>query len=323
MKHSRQLAQVLGCALMLVLAASCASAAPTPTQVPTTPAQAEPLPTITNTRQPDPTEKPAATAAPPSEPRAGHTRVLEPSGITLVFVPAGEFTMGSSFEDTRARDNEKPAHNVYVAAFWMAQTEVTNEQYRRFMEAGGYSTREYWTDEGWQWKEDRGVTQPSNWDDERFDAPQQPVISVNWYEAAAFAAWVGGRLPTEAEWEYAARGGPLSKGYRYAGSDDVDEVAWYYDTAEGHTEPVGQKQPNELGLYDMSGNAQEWCADWYDDGYYAQSPRVNPQGPSSGETVVVRGGYYSSSSASMRCALRIYERPHGGWWTGFRIVVAP
>jgi sulfatase modifying factor 1 len=331
MKHSKRLTQVFGCALMLVLAAACASAAPTPTQVPPTVVAAEPIPTTTNTPPSAPTatvaptQKPTATASPPLGPQPGATRVLERSGITLVYVPGSEFTMGSSADDSMAYDYEKPVHTVYVDGFWIGQTEVTNAQYRRFVEGGGYSKREYWMEEGWKWQEDRHLTQPWNWDDERFSGPQQPVVNISWHEAAAFAAWAGGRLPTEAEWEYAARGGPLSKGFTFAGSDNADEVAWYYDTSEGHTEPVGRKKPNELGLYDMSGNAWEWCADWYDAEYYAASPRVNPQGPASGEDVAVRGCAYDCTRSWIRCASRSYLNPFDrvDIRTGFRIVVVP
>jgi formylglycine-generating enzyme required for sulfatase activity len=250
--------------------------------------------------------------------------VLEPSGITLVYVPGGEFTMGSSDDDNMAFDDEKPAHPVYVDGYWVGQTEVTNAQFGRFMEAGGYSKREYWTEEGWQWREDMGIAQPWSWEDRALNGPQQPVVGVSWYEAAAFAAWAGGRLPTEAQWEYAARGGPLSKGYRYPGSDDADEVAWYYELSAETSHPVGSKGPNELGLYDMSGNAYEWCADWYDEQYYTELPRDNPQGPETGEDRVFRGGSYKSSRSTARCAYRVDSNPFDRMYSsgGFRVVVA-
>lgn len=325
----RSMPIVLAVTLMLVLVAACAGAAPTPTQLPPAVVEAGPNPSTTNTPPSPPsatvapTQEPTATVAPPSEPQGGATRVLEPSGITLVYVPGGEFTMGTSVDDDMGFADERPAHTVYVDGYWMAQTEVTNAQYWRFMEAGGYSTREYWTEEGWQWREEKGVAQPWSWKDGSLNGPQQPVVAVSWHEAAAFAAWAGGRLPTEAEWEYAARGGPLSKGYRYAGSDDADEVAWYHGTSEGHTEHVGQKQPNELGLYDMSGNAWEWCADWYDEAYYGASPRNNPQGPESGSDRVARGGYYKASRTTVRCADRYDESPFDRIYSsgGFRVVV--
>jgi formylglycine-generating enzyme required for sulfatase activity len=258
-----------------------------------------------------------------TEHTTGATRALEAAGITLVYVPAGGFNMGSSARDSEAYDSEKPAHAVYLDGYWIGQTEVTNAQYRRFMEAGGYSKRECWTEEGWQWKEADGITQPKYWDDERFNGPQQPVLGVSWYEATAFAKWAGGRLPTEAEWEYAARGGPLSKGYRYAGSDDADEVAWHKETSGGCTHPVGQKRPNELGLYDMSGNAGEWCADWYDRAYYSRSARDNPQGPESGEFRVLRGGSWYLGCRYVRCTdrLRLVPYPRNGS-SGFRVAVA-
>jgi formylglycine-generating enzyme required for sulfatase activity len=124
----------------------------------------------------------------------------------MVYVPAGEFLMGSADADPEAASNEKPQHTVYLDAYWIGQTEVTNAQFAKFIDAGGYSTREYWTDEGWAWKETQGITQPWLWTDQQWNKPDYPVVGVSWYEATAYVQWAGARLPTEAEWEKAARG---------------------------------------------------------------------------------------------------------------------
>jgi formylglycine-generating enzyme required for sulfatase activity len=134
-----------------------------------------------------------------------------------------------------------------------------------------------------------------------------PVSPVSWYGAKAFCEWMGGRLPTEAEWEYAARGGTLSKGYQYSGSDSAEAVAWIKSFSVCY--PVGIKQPNELGLYDMSGNVWEWCWDWYDETYYCQSPVDNPTGPPSGQYRVLRSGECSLLKFFSRTAHRHYGLP--------------
>ena len=148
------------------------------------------------------------------------------------------------------------------------------------------------------------VAQPRYWGDSQWNGADQPVVGVSWYEAEAYAKWAGGRLPTEAEWEAAARGGPLSKGYTYAGSNEVGSVAWYHENSRGVTHAVKGKAPNELGLYDMSGNVWEWVADWYGESYYASSPRKNPPGPTSGSDRVVRGGSWDDRPTLVRRAYR-------------------
>ena len=189
---------------------------------------------------------PAATTR--DEPAAGTTLVLEKAGITLIYVLGGDFLMGSHSMNPDAADDEKPKHRVRVDNFWIGQTPVTYAQYQRFIEAGGYSQRQLWSDQGWNWKLETSTAKPFYWGETKWNQPACPVVGVSWYEAEAFAQWVGGRLPSEAEWEHAARGGGLSRGYRYAGSNQLGEVAWHDDNSGDRTQPVAQKKPNELGL---------------------------------------------------------------------------
>jgi formylglycine-generating enzyme required for sulfatase activity len=149
---------------------------------------------------------------------------------------------------------------------------------------------------------------------------KNPIVNVSWDDAEAFCEWLGGRLPTEAEWEYAAKGGSESKGYEYSGSNIVDDVTWHFGNSGSTTHPVGTRQANEFGLYDMSGNVLEWCSDWYDQGYYQKSPQVNPQGPTSGTSRVVRGGAWFGLPWDVRCACRDWTYPDGwGNHPGFRV----
>lgn len=221
-------------------------------------------------------------------------------GVTWIFVEGGTFMMGSN----DGYDNEKPVHRVTVSDFYISETEVTFEQYDKFCEETG---REKPSDRGWG----RGI---------------RPVINVNWHDAVAYCEWASKmtgmkiRLPYEAEWEYAARGGNKSRGYKYSGSNDIDAVAWYGGNSGVQTHPVKMKQPNELGIYDMSGNAWEWCADWYDERYYLKSPSENPKGPVNGEARVLRGGSWSSYGYFCRVAVRVRNVPDGrDFDVGFRL----
>jgi len=206
----------------------------------------------------------------------------------MVWVEGGTFQMGSN----SGVDDEKPVHTVTVRGFWMGKYEVTQAEYRRVM-----------------------GTNPSN-----FKCDDCPVERVSWEDAAEYARRVGGRLPTEAEWEYAARGGNKSHGYRYSGSDTLDEVGWYDNNSGSETHPVGQKKPNELGLYDMSGNVKEWCADSYGSNYYSKSPVNNPQGPQSTWSRVLRGGSWSGSVNGCRVSYRGLNVDYRSKCDGFRWV---
>jgi outer membrane protein OmpA-like peptidoglycan-associated protein len=144
----------------------------------------------------------------------------------------------------------------------------------------------------------------------------KPVGNISWNDANAYLDWLSQmtgskfRLPTEAEWEYAARGGKISKGYTYAGGNNLKEVAWYFDNAERKGQTIGQKLPNELGIYDMSGNAREWCSDWYGESYYKVSPAVDPAGPDHGTNRVLRGGSWGSEAYRMRLTFRNSAFPY-------------
>jgi formylglycine-generating enzyme required for sulfatase activity len=217
----------------------------------------------------------------------------EKEPIGMVFVEGGTFQMGSNSGDS----DEKPVHTVTVSSFYMDKTEVTQAEYRKVM---GENPSDF-----------------SGCDD-------CPVEKVSWHDANEYAKKVGKRLPTEAEWEYAARGGSKSKGYTYSGSNGIDAVGWYdadYPLRDGKTHPVAQKQPNELGLYDMSGNVWEWCSDRYGD--YSSSPQNNPQGPNSGSRRVRRGGSWYDFVSDCRVAYRDVLYPDSRYDSlGFRLVLS-
>ena len=277
-----------------------------------------PIPKVTPTATPRPT---------PEE--------VEPIVPEMVLVEAGSFQMGS----TDGASNEQPVHTVRITRpFYIAKCAVTFEEYDRFCDDEKCRRPQ---DNGWG----RGT---------------RPVFGVSWLHAAKYCNWLSGkegltpcydvkgkltkcdfsmkgyRLPTEAEWEYAARGGQKSQGYDYAGGDNPDDVAWYDNNSNGQIHPIGQKQPNELGLYDMSGNAFEWCGDLYGKDYYASSPSDDPTGPLSASEGaytgfgllerVRRGGSFRESSDCLRVAYRsadLMSGPiQGVGINGFRLVRA-
>jgi formylglycine-generating enzyme required for sulfatase activity len=222
----------------------------------------------------------------------------------MVYVPAGEFLMGSTDDDPDAYDYEKPQHTVYLDAFWIDRTEVTNAQYRRCVEADA-------------------CKKPGCWDDNDLNAPDQPVVCVTWNDAQAYAAWVGGRLPTEAEWEKAARG---TDGRIYPwGNRPPNCSRANYSGCLGKADSVGSytSGASPYGVLDMAGNVWEWVADRYHEGTYARSPARNPQGPDSGDRRAVRGGAFSDDPGVVRCAYRGGGSPnYWGTDVGFRVCVA-
>jgi len=216
-------------------------------------------------------------------------RIIQNLIANMVYVEGGTFNMGATSEQGRdANSDEKPPHQVTLSSFYICKFEVTQAL----------------------WKVVMG-TNPSYYKGNSL----LPIENVSWDNCQEFIRKLNAmtgkhfRLPTEAEWEYAARGGKRSKGYIYAGSNNLDEVAWYGDNSGSITHPVGTKAPNELGLYDMSGNVLEWCQDLYDSSYYNFSPQNNPLGPSSGSIRINRGGSFSCSVAGCRKTYRFYSAP--------------
>jgi formylglycine-generating enzyme len=244
-------------------------------------------------------------------------------GAEMVLVPAGEFWMGSDVDDER----ERPRHRVFLDRYYIDKHEMTNEQFKRFIDAKGYERQELWSPAGWQWRTSQhgGFDQtsaavlPRFLTDSKWNGPSQPVVGVSWWEAEAFCRFVGKRLPTEAEWEKAARG---TEGRRYPWGESYESGRANSDhTNLGRTVPVGSypQGVSPYGAHDMAGNVSEWVADWYSKEYYRRSPERNPKGPVGGETRVIRGGSWDNKSKDLRSTLRHDDTPsERGRRIGFR-----
>ena len=220
--------------------------------------------------------------------------------FTMMPVEAGTFTMGATSEQKKTDSDEKPTHQVTLTNnYYIGQTEVTQALWKAVMGSN-----------------------PSN-----FKGDNRPVEKVSWNDYQTFITKLNSltgqrfRLPTEAEWEYAARGGQKSKGYQYSGSNNLNEVAWYTDNSSRQTHDVATKQPNELGVYDMSGNVYEWCQDWY--GSYSSTSQTNPTGATSGSLCVLRGGGCFNDARYCRSSSRSYHSPdRAGGIFGLRLVLS-
>jgi formylglycine-generating enzyme required for sulfatase activity len=260
--------------------------------------------------------------------------------MTMVYVPEGVFPMGSE----AGYDEEKPVHDVSLDAFWIDRLEVTNSQFAQFVEATGYETTaesegfsfvlsggELKEVEGANWQHPQGPGSDLN------GLADHPVIHMTWHDAEAYCEWVGARLPTEAEWEYAARG---PEGLTYTWGDDFEGQKTNYcdvncpisvadttvDDGYEFTAPVGNYPGGEswVGAGDMNGNVFEWVSDWFNEDYYASSVDRNPQGPDSGDYKVLRGGAWISEKFNVRSAIRGAVNPvETRDYVGFRCVVSP
>jgi len=237
----------------------------------------------------------------------GFNANAQEEGPEMVMVEGGEFDMGNDYSGP---DDEKPEHTVTLDDFYMSVYEITFEEYDLFCDAVGYDKS----------------------DDGGFGRGKLPVMNISWDDAVFYCNWLssrngydkaykikndstgvfvtvdftanGYRLPTEAEWEYAARGGSKTKGFAYCGSNDPKEIAWYNVTSDGKPHEVGGKTSNELGIYDMSGNVWEWCWDYYDKNYYSESEANNPTGPEKGTGRIYRGGNFSTKLDFIRTTKR-------------------
>lgn len=238
------------------------------------------------------------------------------SGGEFVFIGGGCFQMGDIFGD--GEDDEKPVHEVCIKDFYMGKFEVTVGEFRKFVNATGYKTDAEKAGGCYIWSENRYEKNPDRtWRNPGFtQTDQHPVVCVSWNDSAAFLSWLSGktgkdyRLPAEAEWEYAAGGGDRKE--KWAGTNNELELkryAWFADNSEGKTYPVGQRQPNRLGLYDMNGNVWEFVQDFYDLNYYSISPKDEPSGPDKGDFKGLRGGSYKNNSGSVRNTERYWDRP--------------
>lgn len=226
---------------------------------------------------------------------AGMIRASNKSGLKYVWIPSGTFTMGCSPTDPECNClplwhchfEENPAHSVTLSkGFWIGQTEVTVAAYKTSLSASG---------------KQMPVAPEFN---RNWEHANQPIVNVTWDAAKIFCNWDGGHLPTEAEWEYAARGRSTLPQY-----GNVDEIMWHSGNSNGTAQDVATKVPNYIGLFDMLGNAWEWVDDWFDEDYYKHSPASDPKGPENGNERILRGGSWSTGPSLNRLSDRNRDYP--------------
>jgi formylglycine-generating enzyme required for sulfatase activity len=312
----------------------------------------------------------------PAGARPGEVWVNPKDGAEMVWIPGGEFLMGSDPEEIdeiwrkfswkeewkSGAQRESPRHQVGVEGFWMARYEVTNEQFARFAQETGYQTEAEKAGSGWTWNQKEGnwgEMKGADWrhpfgpESNLEGKERHPVVQVSWNDAVAYCEWAGLGLPTEAQWEYAARGRNTGLNgkprFIFVWGDDLpkgrgrygnfaDESAekqfpnWFifegYDDGYVYTSPVGSFDPNGFGLYDMAGNVWEWCVDWFGENYYAECEKQglvrNPTGLAGGSMRVLRGGSWNDLPYSSRVARRLCNDPRDRIdVAGFRVAMTP
>ena len=220
---------------------------------------------------------------------AGASAAATPAGFStprMARIPEGWFSMGSG----TGQDNERPVRRVWIYAFDLADCQVCNAEYAHFLDATGHRP-------------------PPQWKDPCFSSPRQPVVAISWFDATAYCEWLSAltgrhfRLPTEAEWERAARGGLEQKQFPW-GDDPPESLVNYSARWKTGPEPVGSGERNDYGLFDIGANVHEWCSDWFDANYYAAAPDRNPQGPATGTRRASRGGSWRHYTKVSRCSAR-------------------
>lgn len=237
----------------------------------------------------------------------------------MVEVKSGSFTMGNA-----SFPRESTTRTVNLSTFYMSKYTITNAQYAAFVNQygsvtvkdGEFAGKPLFVSDSWGIVNNGGIWAAAT------GFTSHPMVKVTWYGANEFCKFYGGRLPTEAEWEYAAKGGPSIQAFTYSGSNTAATVAWFYDNS-GHTnKPVGTKVANTLGIFDMSGNVYQWCSDWF--GRYSEFGKpgdLNPKGPEQGASKVIRGGYRSLGSGDLRLTSRESISPDESYnFVGFRMV---
>lgn len=255
---------------------------------------------------------------------------IDPKGIEQIWVPAGSFLMGTDDASIQKLTdlnppslvlgefpNEQPQHQVRITAgYWIDKYEVTNKAFQAFVADGGYKNKDLWSESGLEWLSNQHIDQLPRYC--LGNMPDNPVACVTWYEAEAYSTWRGGRLPTEAEWEYAARG-PQSSVYPWG--NEFDSSRCNLIDSKG-LKPVGSYPTGAswIGALDMAGNVMEWVHDWF--GSYSTGPIENPTGPSTGTVKVEKGGWWGGTLFVSRSAYRHFEDPpeYGDFHIGFRVV---
>ncbi len=249
----------------------------------------------------------------------GQVKKFNTKLVELIYVQGGTFNMGSD----DGQPDGRPMHKVTVDDFYIGRYEVTNLQFAAFLNSikcnssGYFNSVEYIHIVGEKCNIEftNGKFKP------KFDKDYLPVVDVTWFGANAFAEWVGGKLPTEAQWEYAANGGKYNSNTTYSGSDTANFVSWNNSNSKNNPHVVGTLLPNKLGIYDMSGNVWEWCSDWYNPKYYTFKSQINPQGPPTGNTRALKGGSWDYNPDVSRITNRFGYNPNAtNYDYGFRII---